>query len=112
MRSLRETEKRRKPRTESKGETCPWCREEAVMGGGMQEEEEVVNNVNAIKNKSRGHKGPRDFHNKEIIGNLGEVFLLTHWKQRSHFRGLKSDQKGCKRRQWAHTTLLESFAVN
>lgn len=47
-------------------------------GKGMQEEE-VVNNVNAIKNKSRGHKGPRDFHNKEIIGNLGEVVLLTHW---------------------------------
>lgn len=44
-------------------------------GEGMQEEEEeVVNNVSAIKNKSRGHKGLRYFGNKEVIGNLGEAF--------------------------------------
>lgn len=35
-------------------------------GEGMQEKEDVVNNVSAIK-KSRDHKGPRDFGN-EVIG--------------------------------------------
>lgn len=42
-------------------------------GEGMQEKEEVVNNVSAIKKKSRDHKVPRDFGNA-VIGSLGEVF--------------------------------------
>lgn len=43
-------------------------------GEGRQEEEEVMNNVSAIRSKWRGPKGPRDFGNKEVIGILGEVF--------------------------------------
>lgn len=40
---------------------------------GMLEEEEVVTNISAIRNRSKGHKDPRDFGNK-VIDNLGEVF--------------------------------------
>lgn len=42
--------------------------------GEGRQEEEVMNNVSAIRSKWRGHKGPRNFGNKEVIGNLGEVF--------------------------------------
>lgn len=58
-----------------------------------------------------GYKEPKIVASRRSLVTLVRLFLLTHWKQKPHFRGLRSDQKGYKGRQWEHTTLLGSLTV-
>ena len=63
-------------------------RGEVVMGRGevVMGREEGVNNVSAVKNRSRGLHGTKDCGLKEVIGNLGEVIFTDTLETKGTFQ--------------------------
>lgn len=61
---------------------------EVVMGRGevVMAREEGVNNVSAVKNRSRGLQGTKDCSLKEVIGNLGEVIFTDTLETKATFQ--------------------------
>lgn len=83
MRSLRESEKRKRPG----GETLVNVQKGSSHGRGGRRRRRKWWIMSMVSRTSQGHySGPRDFGNKEVTGTLGEVIFTDTLETKAPFQ--------------------------